>query len=185
MFEKWAILAADKMKKVNPEETAPHDVLVFGFTILFNLFFTFLILLIASFLLNITLLALQIFFSFMILRILTGGAHFDESLLCSLSSIIFILLIAFIPVHSPLIHIYFITTVVLIIFFAPYYERDQVVHSKQWEQKKKPVALLWVTLCYLFYHLSGASGFLIGALLQAFLLTPVSIRVTHKLNKLF
>lgn len=185
MFEKWAVAAANKIKEANPDETAPHDVLVFGFTILFNLFFTFFILLLLGFLFHIPFLVVQIFFSFIIVRILTGGSHFDQSLACSFVSIIFILLIIWLPISFASICLYFVLTVILILKYAPYYEAHQVVHSKAWEQKKKMFALLWVTFTFIFYFLTGLYGFVLGAILQALLLTPVSISVTHKLNTIF
>lgn len=182
MFEKWAIAAANQLKKVNPEETEPHDVLVFGFTILFNLLFTFTLIIILGAFLGVPLVALQVTLSFMLLRILTGGAHLEQSLACSITSIILIFAFVWFP-HSPMfIYSYFIVSILILILFAPYYEPHQVKHSKQWEKKKKALALLWTSAAMLIYFFFQQPGFLLGTFLQALMLTPVGITLTHMLN---
>lgn len=184
MFEKWAVALADQIKKINPEETEPHDVLVFGFTILLNLLFTFLLLLIAGWLIGAPLLTVEVTLSFMILRILTGGAHLDRSIACSITTMILVLTFVWLPVSPVLLFCYFVVSLILIVRFAPYYEPHQVKHSEQWEQKKKRTAILWVILAFIIYYFFSIPGFVFGAVLQALLLTPVGIRFTHKLNDL-
>lgn len=183
MFERWAIVFADQLKKVNPEETEPHDVLVFGFTILFNLLFTFLFILIIAIFLGIPFLALQVTLSFMLLRIFTGGPHLEKSLACSITSIVIILAFVFLP-HSPVfIFSYFAISMLIIIRYAPYYEPHQLRHSDQWEKKKKRLALIWTGVTVLIYLFFNQNGFLLGTFLQTLMLTPIGIRLTHLLNK--
>nr|WP_025027086.1 accessory gene regulator B family protein [Caldalkalibacillus mannanilyticus] len=100
MFEKWAVAFADHIKKTNPDETEPHDVLVFGFTILFNLMFTFFFVFLLGWILGVPLLSLQVAVSFTLLRILTGGAHLDQSLACSITSLILVLTFVWLPASS-------------------------------------------------------------------------------------
>ncbi|MBE3571183.1 MAG: accessory gene regulator B family protein [Bacillales bacterium] len=182
MFEKWAVALADQIKKINPEETEPHDVLVFGFTILFNLLFTFLLLLIVGWIIGVPLLTVEVALSFMILRILTGGAHLDRSIACSITSSILVLAFVWLPVSPILLFCYFVVSLLLIARFAPYYEPHQIKHSKQWEQKKKRASILWVIFTFIIYYIFSSPGFVFGALLQALLLTPAGIKFIHKLN---
>ncbi|MEJ9150713.1 accessory gene regulator ArgB-like protein [Bacillus smithii] len=182
MFEKWAVALADQIKKINPEETEPHDVLVFGFTILFNLLFTFLLLLIVGWIIGVPLLTVEVTLSFMILRILTGGAHLDRSIACSITSSLLVLTFVWLPVSPILLFCYFVASLLLIARFAPYYEPHQIKHSKQWEQKKKRAAILWVIFTFVIYYIFSSPGFVFGALLQALLLTPAGIKFIHKLN---
>jgi len=184
MIEQWAISTATKIRSLNPEETAPQDVLVFGLTILLNLFFTCTLILLTSLFLGKTMLAIQVTLSFMVLRILTGGAHLDRSLACSLNSLCLILVFLYIPVSSTLMILYAIVSLVLMLRYAPYYEAHQLRHSEQWETKKKRAALGWVLLAVVLYYVGQAPGFLLGSLLQAVLLTPLGISCTHKLNTL-
>lgn len=182
MIEKWAIIAANKIKHMNPEETAPHDVLVFGFTIFINLFITFSLIIIAGFLFGKPLLSLQIAVGFMTLRILTGGAHLDRSLACSINSLCLVALFLWLPVTNTLILIYAAISLLLIIRFAPYYEPHQMKHSAEWEAKKKKAALACIVLSPVLFFTLQTPGFVTGALLQALLLTPIGIAATHKLN---
>ncbi|WP_100405820.1 accessory gene regulator ArgB-like protein [Bacillus solitudinis] len=182
MFERWALVFADFIKKANPDETEPHDVLVFGFTILFNLLFTFTLIIMSGWLLDIPFLTLQVAFSFMLLRILTGGAHLEHSLACSLTSFSLLFVFVWLPVSNILITIYITIILINLLCFAPYYETHQVKHSAKWERKKKLVALLWVLISLVIYFLYDQTGLVIGALLQALLLTPAGIKLTHKLN---
>lgn len=153
MFEKWAVALADQIKKINPEETEPHDVLVFGFTILFNLLFTFLLLLIVGWIIGVPLLTVEVTLSFMILRILTGGAHLDRSIACSITSSLLVLTFVWLPVSPILLFCYFVVSLLLIARFAPYYEPHQIKHSKQWEQKKETCCHIvgYLYLCHLLY----------------------------------
>ncbi len=182
MFEEWAIIVANQLKKINPEETEPHDVLVFGFTIFFNLLFTSLLIILLGWLLGVLLLAIQVMVSFILLRILTGGAHLDQSLACSLTSLSLIGAFVWLPSSPLFVFSYFAISIVLVLIYAPYYETHQVQHSKAWEQKKKRIAILWVMITLLIYQLFAQSGFVFGALLQALLLTPAGVTVIHKLN---
>ncbi|WP_183040992.1 accessory gene regulator B family protein [Salipaludibacillus neizhouensis] len=182
MFERWAILFADLIKRINPDETDSVEVLVFGFTIIFNLLFTFLLLFITGFLLDHLFILLQVAVSFMVLRMLTGGAHLDHSLACSLTSILIILAFSFFPISSILIYTYLIIIVLLVIIYAPYYEPHQVTHSKEWEFKKKQLAYLWLALSLLFFHFFHQPGLILGALLQSLLLTPYGINFISKIN---
>ena len=182
MFEKWAETLAVKIKQFNPEETAPVDVLIFGLTIMLNLLFTISLIMIVGLVLGVPWLMAQITISFTLLRILTGGAHLDRSLACSLTSMSFIILIALLPNTKVLVSLYFLLSFLLLLRYAPYYEEHQLVHSKQWEQKKKVIASLWVFTAMVLFHLFDQHGFILGALLQTFLLTPVGINLTHNLN---
>ncbi|MDQ0340091.1 accessory gene regulator B [Caldalkalibacillus uzonensis] len=182
MFEKWAVTAADYIKKANPEETEPHDVLVFGFTILFNVLFTLFLLFCIGWLLEVPFLVLQVALSFMIVRILTGGAHLDHSLACSLASILYILVSLLLPINDLLMNSYFAATILLLLRYAPYYEPHQLKHSQQWERKKKLLAIIWVIISIVLYHFFLQPGLLFGALLQALSLTPAGINLTHMLN---
>ncbi|MBO0996039.1 accessory gene regulator ArgB-like protein [Bacillus sp. SD088] len=184
MFEKWAIAFADRIKRANPEETAPHDVLVFGFTIIFNLLFTVLLIMVVGWLLNAYFLILQVGLSFMILRILTGGAHLHQSLACSITSLLLLATIIWVPEKDTYIFGYWLLSLFLIIKFAPYYEEHQLKHSAQWERKKKISALVWLLLALCFYLYFGHTGFIFGALLQALLLTPMGIKFIHSLDHL-
>ncbi|MBP3040541.1 accessory gene regulator B family protein [Bacillaceae bacterium Marseille-Q3522] len=183
MFEKWAVSFATLIKKMNPEETEPIDVLVFGFTIVFNLLFTFTAIFIIAWFLGVPWTAMQVAVSFMLLRILTGGAHLDRSLACSLISTTLIILCVFLPVSTLSITIYFVITLLLLIRFAPYYEVHQLQHSLQWEQKKKRLALLCSVFALLLYVIFSLPGFVFGGMLQALLLTPPGIHFMHRLNK--
>lgn len=185
MFEKWAVAAANYIKQANPEETEPHDVLVFGFTILFNILFSLTILLLIGWALGSAWLILQIALSFMIVRIFTGGAHLDHSLGCAIVSISYILLAMLLPTSPLFMYIYFGFSLLLILYYAPYYEPHQLKHSPEWERKKKTVATLWVIISLIIYQLLLQPGVLLGALLQALSLTPGGITITHKLNRLF
>ncbi|MCM3716159.1 accessory gene regulator B family protein [Alkalihalobacillus oceani] len=182
MIEHWATLAASKIKNMNPEETAPHDVLVFGFTILINLFITFSLILLAGFLFGKTWLAFQVALSFMVIRILTGGAHLDRSLACSINSLCLVVLFLWLPITNALILVYAAVAFLLIIRFAPYYEPHQMKHSAEWEAKKKKAALACIVLFPVLFFTLQTPGFVTGALLQALLLTPFGISATHKLN---
>ncbi|MET3505407.1 accessory gene regulator ArgB-like protein [Halalkalibacter oceani] len=182
MIEKWAIIAANKIKQMNPEETAPHDVLVFGFTIFINLFITFSLIIVAGFLLGKPLLSLQIAVGFMTLRILTGGAHLDRSLACSINSLCLVVLFLWLPITNGLILVYAAIALLLIVRFAPYYEPHQMKHSAEWEAKKKKAAIGCVGLSLILFFTLQTPGFVTGALLQALLLTPFGISATHKLN---
>lgn len=184
MFEKWAIAFADIIKKANPEETEPHDVLVFGFTILFNLFFTTLLILSFGWILGVPFLTLQVMVSFMVVRLLTGGAHLDQSLACSITSLLFVLVFVIIPTSPILVGCYFLITLLLIFKYAPYYEPHQVKHSIEWERKKKTLAILWVIFSVVMYYIFKLEGLILGSLLQALLVTPAGIKFTHKLNRI-
>ncbi|MGO4890614.1 accessory gene regulator ArgB-like protein [Anaerobacillus sp. MEB173] len=182
MFEKWAIVFANQIKKSNPDETEQHDVLVFGFTILFNLLFTFVLVLVFGALLGALGLLLQVTISFMLLRVLTGGAHFDDSLTCSIMTLALVIAFILLPSFPLLMYVYFIITIGLLLLYAPYYEPHQLQHSKEWERKKKYAAILCVCISMVIYQLFGQPGFVFGSLLQALLLTPVSINCTYKFN---
>lgn len=182
MFEKWAIAFADQIKRANPEETAPHDVLVFGFTIIFNLLFTVLLIMVVGWILDAYFLILQVGLSFMILRILTGGAHLHQSLACSITSLLLLAAIIWVPEKNIYIYCYWLFSLLLILKFAPYYEEHQLKHSAQWERKKKIFALVWLLLALIFYLYLGQAGFIFGALLQALLLTPMGIKSIHALD---
>ncbi|MBU8908749.1 accessory gene regulator ArgB-like protein [Desertibacillus haloalkaliphilus] len=184
MFERWAMACADHIKKSNPDETEPHDILVFGFTIVINLLFTFLLALVLGALLGVLALTLQVILSFMLLRVLTGGAHLESSLACSIASLFLISAFVWLPVSPWLMYVYFISTIILIVLYAPYYEPHQVQHSTEWERKKKYAAIGSVCMGMLIYLLFGQPGFVFGSLLQALLLTPASITLTYKLNTL-
>lgn len=184
MFEKWAMFAAEQIKAANPEETAPMDVLVFGLTIMFNIIFTVTIIMGIGWLLGVPSLLAQITISFMLARILTGGAHLDRSLACSLTSISLIILASLLPVTPFLIYAYVCLSLILLLRFAPYYEADQLRHSQAWENKKKATAILWVLFTLAAYRFLGMEGLVLGVFLQALLLTPAGIAVTHKLNNL-
>ncbi|MCD8502417.1 MAG: accessory gene regulator B family protein [Bacillaceae bacterium] len=183
MFERWAVIFAHKVKEANPEETEPHDVLVFGFTILFNLFFTSFLILLFGWILGVGLLTLQVMVSFMFIRLLTGGAHLDHSLACSITSLIIITIFVRLSVNTSLVTMYFMITLIFLLRYAPYYEPHQLKHSKDWERKKKVVAILWVVLSGIAFYFFNVSGFVIGALIQSLLVTPIGIGLTHKLNK--
>ncbi|MEK3889896.1 accessory gene regulator ArgB-like protein [Bacillus sp. FSL K6-3431] len=182
MFEKWAITLANQIKKMNPEETAPHDVLVFGFTILFNLVSTIILLIVTGWLLGIFLITLQVGLSFMILRMLSGGAHLDHSLACSITSLIVIVACAWLPASPSMVYSYIVISIVLVLRYAPYYEKHQMKHSLLWERKKKRAAIIWLALSLVIYEYFGQPGFVFGAFLQAGLLTPIGITFIHKLN---
>lgn len=182
MFEKWAIAFATKIKEANPEETEPLDVLVFGFTIMFNLLFTFCLIMLTGWMIGMPLVVLQVFLSFMLIRILTGGNHLDQSLACSIMSFLLVFIFIWLPVSPILIAIYFIISLFCIIRYAPYYEADQVKHSKEWEQKKKRTAIIWIFVSLSIYLLFSQPGFLFGVLLQALLLTPAGLAITGKIN---
>ncbi|MCJ7842446.1 accessory gene regulator B family protein [Lederbergia sp. NSJ-179] len=182
MFEKWAIAFADQIKKANPEETAPQDVLVFGFTIIFNLLFTLLLVMVAGWLLDATFIILQIGISFMILRILSGGAHLNQSLTCSIASLLLMVALLWLPQKDIYVYSYWFISLLLILKFAPYYEEHQLKHSAQWERKKKAFALVWLLISLLFSVYFGQTGFVSGALLQAVLLTPMGIKSIHTLD---
>ncbi|MBP1915912.1 accessory gene regulator B [Lederbergia galactosidilyticus] len=189
MFEKWAVVFADRLKRVNPQETAPHDVLVFGFTIIFNLLFTILLIMVVGWILNAYILILQVGLSFMILRILTGGAHLQQSLACSITSLLLLTTIIWIPGKEIYIFFYWVLSLFLILKFAPYYEEHQLKHSAQWERKKKIFAFVWLLIALCFYLYLEQEGFIIGAFLQALLLTPIGIKsirgLDHILIQLF
>jgi|GEM_PF-3148427 len=184
MFEKWAISFANYIKQVNPEETEPHDVLVYGFTILFNLLFTFLCIFSIGWALGVPFLAVQVAVSFTILRILTGGAHLDQSLACSLTSFVLIFLFILLPQDPYIIWGTGIIGFLFILMFAPYYEEHQLKHSKKWEMKKKLVAVLWVIAAFTMYMLFSHQGYLSGVFLQGLMLTPYGIKITHRFNKM-
>ncbi len=184
MFEFLASTTATKLKQINPDETAPHDVLVFGFTIFFNLLFTFLCLIVFGVLLGVFGTVIQVGFAFMLVRILTGGAHLDASLPCSLMSTTFILLFTYMPTNSFFIYGAFILTLIALFRYAPYYEDHQVKHSDEWERKKKRAAFGAVIIYMLAFMLFHHAAFIHGAFLQALLLTPAGIMFTHKLNVL-
>lgn len=184
MIENMAVAAANKIKKINPDETAPHDVLVFGLTILINLMITFFLIAITGFILGKLALAMQVTLSFIIVRILTGGAHLDRSFACSINSLCLVIAILWIPISTELVLAYMIITILFLLRFAPYYEPHQMKHSEQWERKKKSLALIWVFISLTLYILFDIPGFLIGSFLQAILLTPFAIKFTHKLNSI-
>ncbi|WP_088104341.1 accessory gene regulator ArgB-like protein [Halalkalibacter urbisdiaboli] len=184
MIEQFATKAAHKIKNMNPEETAPLDVLIFGFTILLNLVVTLSLILVTSLLLGKMLLAVQITLAFMVLRILTGGAHLDQSFACSLNSVCLVIAFLWLPVSQPFMLGYAALTLLFIISYAPYYEPHQMKHSAKWERKKKRVALVFVVASVGLYYGLAFPGFLIGCFLQALLLTPVGISFTHRLNQL-
>lgn len=182
MFEKWAIQFANLIKRVNPDETDSVEVLVFGFTILFNLSFVFLLLFVTGLLLGYPFYLLQVALSFMVLRMLTGGAHLDNSLACSITSILVIVGVTLLPVFLVLVYMYLIIIILSIIFYAPYYEPHQVIHSKEWELKKKHVAFLWILISLLFFHFFNQPGLILGSLLQSLMLTPYGITLIHQIN---
>ncbi|KRG12111.1 hypothetical protein ACA30_20375 [Virgibacillus soli] len=184
MFEKWVIGLANQIKKANPEETAPHDVLVFGFTLIFNLLFTILLIAMAGWVLNAFFLILQVGLSFMILRILTGGAHLNQSVACSLASLLLLIAIILLPINKVYLSFYWLLSLLLILKYAPYYEEHQLKHSAQWEAKKKGLAIVWIVVSLVIYLTLGQTGFIFGGLLQAILLTPIGIKSIHALDQI-
>ncbi|GIN70600.1 hypothetical protein J14TS2_10750 [Bacillus sp. J14TS2] len=182
MIEKWAISLANQIKKANPEETAPLDVLVFGFTIIINLLLTGFLIALAGWVLNAFYLILQVGVSFMILRILTGGAHLNQSIACAVTSLILLISMVLLPVNDIYVYSYWLLSLLLILKYAPYYEEHQLKHSAQWEKKKKIFAIVWLTASLAFYLWLGQSGFIFGALLQGILLTPLGIKTIHTLD---
>ncbi len=182
MIENLAIRTANLVKNMNPDETESHDILVFGFTLFYNLFITISLIFLVSIPLGKLSLALQVTIAFMLVRILTGGAHFDRSFVCTLSSLIFIIVALYLPSSPIFIYSVSITSFILIILFSPYYESHQLKHSKQWERKKKVTALLLIIIATLIYSIFGVHGFLTGVFLQSLLITPISVFLFHKLN---
>lgn len=182
MVEKLAVKTAKKIKQANPEETEPLDVLIFGFTIFYNLLLTWLLILTLGLAAGAFWLAAQIALSFMVLRILTGGAHLDQSFACTSATALLVFSFVFFPESPVFIYTALAVGLVCIVFYAPYYEPHQLVHSQKWERKKKYAAVLWVMISLLIYMLTGMPGFIKGVLLQALMLTPPGIYFTHALN---
>lgn len=185
MVERYAIVLADKIKQMNPEETAPKDILVFGFTIVMNLVITLVFLLFFSLLVGKTMEMFMIALSFMIMRMLTGGPHLNQALACSICSTIIILIGAYLPDGTRVMFIYAAYSVFLYIKYLPYYEKNQVVHTKEWEQKKKRIALFFLFLSFLCSIIFQMQFFLIGALLQGVTSLPFMIKSIYKINGLF
>jgi len=185
VVERYANILANKIKQMNPEETAPKDVLIFGFTIIINLLITLIVLLVFSFLFGKVLEIFIIAFSFMIMRMLTGGPHLNHPLACSICSTLLILAGSYLPTGNTAIFIYALSSVFLYIRYSPYYEKGQVVHAKEWEQKKKTIALLFLFLSFLCSIIFHINYFLIGSFLQAVTLYPLMVGSIHKINLLF
>ncbi|WP_141432626.1 accessory gene regulator ArgB-like protein [Bacillus sp. 03113] len=183
MFEKWAILLANRIKEINPEETAPHDVLVFGFTIILNLLFTFFLLFFTGWLLGKPFIIVQVTLSFLLLRMLTGGSHLTASLACSIMSLLFILSISYLPINTPLIITYSVLSFFFLLQYAPFYESHQVIHSKEWERKKKLLSLFLIFIASGLYFIFHLPGFVLGAFLQSLLLTPIGINFIYFLDR--
>ncbi|WP_248562246.1 accessory gene regulator B family protein [Niallia sp. NCCP-28] len=183
-MERYAIILADKIKRINPEETAPKDILVFGFTIIINLLITLVFLLFFSLLVGKTMEMFMIALSFMIMRMLTGGPHLHHALACSICSTILILIGTYLPDGTTAIFIYALSSLFLYIRYLPYYEKDQVVHSKEWEKKKKRFALLFLFLSFIFSVIFQNNIFLIGAFLQGVTSLPFMIQSIYKINSL-
>ncbi|WP_416147418.1 accessory gene regulator ArgB-like protein [Salipaludibacillus sp. HK11] len=182
VIDKLAKITAIRIKEANPEETEPLDVLIFGFTVIYNLIITWILIFLLGWLLGIFWLTIQVALSFMFMRMLTGGAHLQQSFACSLVTVVLICSVVFLPSSSMFIYAYFSLSLILLSIFAPFYERHQLVHSKQWEQKKKRFAMLWVIFSLFIYVLTDEVGFVLGVLLQAVMLTPPGIVFTHALN---
>ncbi|WP_445488830.1 accessory gene regulator B family protein [Niallia sp. 03133] len=182
MVERYAVVLAGKIKKWNPEDTASQDVLVFGFTIVLNLFITMLLLIAAGFVVGKPFTILVLGISFMIMRILTGGPHLTHAIACSLCSTLLMVFGTLLPTNNFLLIIYTVAAFYLFARYAPYYEKDQVIHSKSWEQKKKNLALSFLFIFSLLAIIFHFHFFLIGALLQGITIIPLSIKGIHRLN---
>ncbi|PKG21727.1 accessory gene regulator B family protein [Niallia nealsonii] len=185
MVERYAVILADKIKKINPEETASKDILIFGFTIMLNILITLVFLLFFSLLVGKTMEMFMIALSFMIMRMLTGGPHLHHALACSICSTILILIGAYLPDGATAIFIYALSSLFLYIRYLPYYEKGQVVHSKEWEQKKKRIAFFFLFLSFLCSITLQLNAFLIGAFLQGVTSLPFMIQSIYKINGLF
>ncbi|MGP7817066.1 accessory gene regulator B family protein [Niallia sp. 01092] len=182
MIERYAVVFADKIKKSNPDETAPHDVLVFGFIIVFNIIMTTLLLTAVGFIIGKPFYILAIAFAFMSMRLLTGGPHLNHAFACSLGSTLFMVIGSFLSVHIISVIFYAVCAFYLYIRYAPFYEQDQVVHAISWEKKKKNFALCILFMSSLLAVFFDYPAFLIGAYLQSITIIPFMIKGIHRMN---
>ncbi|MFT8323182.1 MAG: accessory gene regulator B family protein [Bacillus sp. (in: firmicutes)] len=182
MIERYAVVLAGKIKKWNPEETAPQDVLIFGFTIMLNLFSTMLLLFVAGFIIGKPFEVVAIAVSFMVMRLLTGGPHFNNAIVCSLCSTLLMIVGDYLPITYKTLIFYTIAAVFLFVRYAPFYEPDQVVHTKSWERKKKNLAFCLLGFSSLLAFVFHFHVFLIGVFLQSVTIIPFVIKCIHRLN---
>ncbi|MED3646667.1 accessory gene regulator B family protein [Halalkalibacterium halodurans] len=184
MLERLALTLAHQVKALNAEETESVEVLTFGFTIILHYLFTLLLVLAVGLLHGEIWLFLQIALSFTFMRVLTGGAHLDHSIGCTLLSVLFITAISWVPFANNYAWIlYGISGGLLIWKYAPYYEAHQVVHTEHWERRKKRIAYILIVLFIILAMFMSAQGLVLGVLLQGGLLTPIGLKVTRQLNR--
>ena len=115
LSEKLAIT----IKKANENETASVEVMKFSLILLFNMFFTILLSLILAALFGTVRETVLALFSFMLLRIFSGGFHFKTATACTVASVAIVVIVPLIPITDQIAFYLTLAALILVLKFAP------------------------------------------------------------------
>ncbi|AMA74272.1 hypothetical protein ACH33_16635 [Aneurinibacillus sp. XH2] len=119
------------------------------------------------------------------LRLLTGGAHVESGLGCTLVSVTILVGSSYIPVSLWTGLLLCVLSLWLIEVYSYYLEPYQSTRPLKHKDKFKVLARIWLGLGFIFSFFESSRPFAIGLMLQALSVTPYGVRLVHSLNRLF
>lgn len=119
MVEALAARLANSIKSANPENTASVPVLKYGLIILINFLTTFFLTLVIGIFLGKVQEVLLGLLVFMALRAVSGGYHFQSSMMCTLATIATVVTAAYISLPVAVSIVVNALCCVLVLLFAP------------------------------------------------------------------
>ncbi|QOS98150.1 accessory gene regulator B family protein [Brevibacterium sp. JNUCC-42] len=125
------------IKKANPDETASIEVLQYALVILIGSFFAIIISLTIGATTNKFKETALVLFSFALLRFFSGGYHFSTSMQCSITTIIFSVLLPHIPISNTVsINLLYVSTIITAVYAPSGIERQSRIPKKYYPALK-------------------------------------------------
>ncbi|MEX2460189.1 MAG: accessory gene regulator B family protein [Paenibacillaceae bacterium] len=149
-LDAFAERIAFKMKSINNEKTASIEVMKYGLLIFFNLFSIVVSSTLIGFVTGKLMETLFVLLAFAVLRACTGGRHLKSSIGCILFSATILSIIPHIPLNQISTLIVTISTIIIIIFFAPFELENQTNIPKKYYPLLKAIAIILVTINIFF-----------------------------------
>lgn len=164
MIEVIAERIAVKLKEANEEQTTSVAIMKFALIGILSTIFSFALALLIGLITGKFLETLVVFFSFALLRYITGGIHLKSSFACMLASALVLALLPHIPVNTMTNYILIAISLILVGLFAPSNIRGAAKISEKYFPVLRVIGLMIVSTNLFFLIPEVTLAFTIQAL---------------------